>query len=281
MEADKTTQQLQDSSFSRPQSDQVPQESLTTPEPETKKNKNLIILAILSFLFLTTLFLTGFFAFKNYQPKRQTAQTQSTPKLSSELATSLPTPTPIEAYYEPDFWYAIEVKQKIDAPTPAYYDYAYLRKPITGVLGLQDYELIEKIVVDTRKTKWGTVNFNGNYYIFVSKVNLSEKHYEDNSLSVDVNKLSEQNLIPYLVDNNYCKQDSDCTVRNAYYCSYGAYNYFEPLKDHVSGCGGETFDDELQQSVDTLCHKLLYQNPSCRNNECTAKQRVYEPVACD
>lgn len=277
------------SQTSNPQSIDGPTSAQVIPVSEQpvseKRFPKWIIIVLITLLFG----ITSLFAFQNYQHKQQIMQTQLTP-----VPTILsPTPLPLEptetestfeeykAYHEPDFWYAIEVRQKENAPTPAYYPYAYLRKPIADVLGLQDHEVIEEIVTDTSTTKWGTLNFNGNYFIFVSTVNLREERYENSSLIVNVKKLSDQDLIPYLVDNNYCEQDPDCTIRRAYYCQYGAFNNFESLKDHESGCTGVTFDDEIQQSVDTLCHKLLYQNPSCSSNKCVATQRTYEPISCD
>ncbi len=135
--------------------------------------------------------------------------------------------------------------------------------------------------LDGKSRKW-----NASYYMLVENYKIDVgRIYEDENLALEVTR-TDQALTPYIKDNDFCKVDSECTVRFNY-CSYGSYNYYQSFAD-VWGCGppsdSETknedgsyynfgfFDEKMGCETD-----VKYSASRCINNQCVGQNRV---VSC-
>lgn len=86
------------------------------------------------------------------------------------------------------------------------------------------------------------------FYI-ISEVFLEEGVYSNGSFSAEV--YSEPNLLPYLSNSDYCKNDDDCMIRMNN-CEYGGWNRYIEFKQGV-GCqygNSERLTPEIVEELD-------------------------------
>lgn len=91
-----------------------------------------------------------------------------------------------------------------------------------------------------------------------------------------------QELIPYLEDDKYCEENSDCVIKEVG-CVVGSYN---PYSNHyfVNGCDvpltplryPENFSSEQIREYETKSNYFTTEQTGCINNQCTEKYILSE-----
>jgi hypothetical protein len=130
---------------------------------------------------------------------------------------------------------------------------------------------IENIYYDARfNSPYQEDKFNHTYYLLLIAHNeLPQTVYQDYATTITVEPMS-ADLIPYLLDPNFCTTTADCAVRTNF-CQYGAFNHFQIFTD-VYACAGYAdefgnnrvvFDEQNQCKANTF-----YNGATCINSSC-------------
>jgi hypothetical protein len=133
------------------------------------------------------------------------------------------------------------------------------------------------VLFDTRSgSPYGTDNavLKRPYYIILNQPTKLSSSYTDQYLSATTQVVDDA-MLPYLIKNDYCEKDSDCSIRAAM-CTVGAYNYYQGYHDPPWGCGPGgykgayswfeygMYDDQLNCNLDSL----EFDGVKCDNHIC-------------
>lgn len=157
----------------------------------------------------------------------------------------------------------------------------YLEIKLSQIFSIKNFSKENFIVYvdDGVFNKTGVKNWYINNPIFVlikgESNKLENKTYESEYFSVKVEE--DQFLIPYIEDNKFCIQDSECSVRY-HWCLKGAWNKYTPYHSAI-GCQygdneGMTKEIEVQyKQCDSVMGTGIiadYSGSKCVNNKCIA-----------
>lgn len=263
----------------------TPQPSVSTPleepiTPTPKPSPKSKLVPVLVIFLLITLGLAGFFAYKYVQNS----------KTPIPATTATPDPVATETI-QPE-----QVVKRVYVFTPQLKDPATLPpvgEPdangprtlavyITKLLGLnynEDTVPAElpplKVYYNTSlTTPYGTESnlFVNPLYILLDQPAALKSSYADNYLTATVTPAEE--LLTYLVKNDYCTSDSECSIRSAA-CTYGAFNNYQVYIDPPWGCGpggykeGTNYTPWGTYSEELSCEtEMEFGGSKCLQNTC-------------
>jgi hypothetical protein len=238
-------------------------------------------LAALAILSLVTI---GFLDYQGYRLKEVIIKGQPTPKPLKGQPTSTPTtivPSPTVTP-KPSAYYYLEIRLKTlgkEPPQEKYYSFGnYLLSALNFPKDQSYTKIISKIVFDTRGRNSNEKNFsiyNSNYYLALKEGKIeAPKKFEDEYTVINVYPVK-SSLEPYIDSPDYCKTDSDCTIRTNF-CTYGSFNYYQ---EFLEAFGCETVADETDYRYMILdeekgCYtQVSYGGSKCLNNQCVGQNR--------
>jgi hypothetical protein len=243
----------------------------------------------ISLIIAIVLFFVGIIAFlfyQNYQLRQQIIGLQA---LSLPTPTSVPTSTPkstlvpapaaISVKSSPYYYLEMRLKSAGNEPHMGGYSYLgpYFQKVLNFATDKKADDVIPYIAYDVRDGMphaENTSRYNFNYYIALSVGEIEPKIYEDEYTTIKVSRI-DPDIGPYIENADFCKMDSDCTIRSNF-CQYGSFNYYHPFAD-MWGCGlpsdesGYIFGDH---DVNMGCTTdVTYESSKCIDNQCIGQNR--------
>lgn len=209
----------------------------TPVAPETPKQKSKLMPILLIVLILAVLGAGGLFAYKNFFVK--TPEPTPTPETTPATTTD-----PIDETTINSKIYLLTVRLKSDTVLPPWQTDAEtgiknLAEYLSSVLGLQKDD-ISSLLYKTTSSPYSDP-YNTSYYALFQNRQQLDKNYSDKYVSV-ATELVNEDLLPYLIKNEYCEKDSDCSIRSNM-CAVGAYNYYQQFVDGPWGCGPAGYKD--------------------------------------
>lgn len=177
---------------------------------------------------------------------------------------------------------------------PELFDLPMVRESHGGAI-----DVIEKIVYDTKggypyqggiKDGASYRQYNSDFFVRIKGFSLDlTKTYQNKYAKATLSYVDPQ-IIPYLENKDYCKQDSDCMTRDSF-CGYGSFNTYEAYAD-IYGCESPAYDletvnaqgqpifydgEHYDQSM--KCYiKASYSGSSCVKNQCKGTGRTLSCV---
>lgn len=230
---------------------------------------------LLMIIITTTIFLVGLSLIKNNlkdKPSVLGLQTAVTPAPINPAVPPTTAPTmPVLSPTPPIRVYAIAVSSK---PAVLANPNLLLSDVLTDAFGLplitgKPYPL-KALALDTTSSSASIAaqhKFDYSYLVVLSSGGALPKSTYESALVRVMVKPADQRLEPYLLNQGFCQQDSDCLIRQSY-CNQGVYNRFDPFLENIS----------CVDTTNVTTQKVLT-NPRCQANRCQAQvSLIYQSV---
>ncbi len=158
-------------------------------------------------------------------------------------------PEPFELGTLPQ-WYILNVERKRErdweANVPGVDD-KFIRIPLMQAMGRLGEDIsysddlgldrVKSLRADVENSSTQQFEFEGLFYLLWAGRELEEKDYENEFLRIEVKKLRNKELIPYLQNRKYCEYDRDCMERILFEeCCVGVFNNYKRVIDRPFGC---------------------------------------------
>jgi hypothetical protein len=238
---------------------------------------------VLILIFIGLIGAVSFFGYKNYKLNKNPVVSPGPTITAIAAETLTPAPTvPLRTPSVSSKIYLLKLKLKTEAsPPPTMADgpgaeIVFLAEYLRRLMSLPK-DSINNLLYDVRKPSpynGEAGPYNSEFYVVFANPQKLDSFYQDQFITLKV-ELVDNAMLPYLIKNDYCEQDSDCTLR-ADMCSQGPYNNYQSYRDPPWGCGpggykstynwftwGER-DEKLNCEVE-----LKFKGSKCEKNSCT------------
>lgn len=197
----------------------------------------------------------------------------------SSYETPSPNSTMSAQANSPSKLYSVKIDLKSEDSTPPIRDYPdakyTLSEYIEKLLGLPSKSISNLLYDTSHGSPYDRSVFGKKYYIILNQPTTLDPSYGDQFVTMAIERIDDS-LLPFLIKNDYCEQDSDCSISNAG-CTVGAFNNYHTYIDPPWGCGPagykgaySTFEyGEYDNELDCNLDSIEFSGSKCQNHVCT------------